>query len=56
MAAVKKNKINHFAGSAGGPFIFAATHRAYAVAGECFNLAVVIGREVASILLGCVVL
>ena len=49
VAEAMENKSNPFFGFASGRFILAVTHGAGAVSGSCFNPAVVIGLEVASI-------
>ena len=45
----EENMNNHFIGIAMGHVFVAGAYGAGAVSGECFNLAVIIGAEVASI-------
>ena len=52
VAVPKEDKNNHFRPFAMRHFMFAGTYGADAVSGDCFNPAVVIGLEVASINLG----
>ena len=51
-AVAKENKNNHFRPFAMGHFTLVGTHGADAVSGDCSNLAVDIGLEVASFHLG----
>ena len=48
LAVANENQINHVFVLASGRFVFAGTHGAEAVSGDCFNTAVIIGLEVAS--------
>ena len=52
VAVTQENKNNHFIGSAMGLVIVAGAYGADAVSVGCFNLAVAIGIEAASIHLG----
>ena len=53
VAGTKQHKYDHLIGFAMGHVFVAGAFGAGAVSGECFNPAMIMGREVASILLAC---